>query len=419
MDQVLLCSSQIPLTTSISNTFIKKYMLNANGSYVKVYLYLSMCIQSDIHDLSISSLADRMENTEKDILRALQYWEKKHLLTLQYDESKEDIRGILLLNPPETADQTVSLKTSDETTVDELSYHEPASYTETGSVPEDFQAKNIPAPKADTTYTTPVDQTDSLSSMETATKEAVAKKEEDAQPLPVDETVAKEIVITQEQTERVAKDDDFSWTRLIVESYLDRPITAKEADLLIYLFDTLHFSKDLILYLYEYCCSIHKTNINYVQAVAFSWDKNNVKTPDDAQELSQQYNECHSAICKALGLNRMLGSIEAQYIDRWQNEWQMDLAVILNACNRTILAIQKPDFKYLNGILENWHKHDVHTLQDVQVCDDNYNKKKANNTRNNKPAIQKNSGRNQFQAFEQRSASAAEMDQLEKMLLKR
>lgn len=92
----------------------------------------------------------------------------------------------------------------------------------------------------------------------------------------------------------LAKDDDFSWTRLIVESYLDRPITTKEADLLIYLFDTLHFSKDLILYLYEHCCSIHKTNINYVQAVAFSWDKNNVKTPDDAQELSHQYNECHS-----------------------------------------------------------------------------------------------------------------------------
>ncbi len=417
MDQVLLCSSQIPLTTSISNTFIKKYMLNANGSYVKVYLYLSMCIQSDIHGLSISSLADRMENTEKDVLRALQYWEKKNLLTLQYNESNDDICGILLLNP-ETADQTISVTASDETPSNEISFDEPSSYTKPVSVPEDFQANTLSALKADT-YTTSVDQTDSLSSMETATTEAVARKDDDAQPLPVDDTETKEIVITREQTERVAKDDDFSWTRLIVESYLDRPITTKEADLLIYLFDTLHFSKDLILYLYEYCCSIHKTNINYVQAVAFSWDKNNVKTPDDAQELSHQYNECHSAICKALGLNRMLGSIESQYIDRWQNEWQMDLAVILNACNRTILTIQKPDFKYLNGILENWHKHNVHTLQDVQVCDDNYNKKKANNTRDNKPAIQKSNNRNQFHAFEQRNTSAAEIDQLEKMLLKR
>ena len=243
-----------------------------------------------------------MENTEKDVLRALQYWEKKNLLTLQYNESNDDICGILLLNP-ETADQTISVTASDETPSNEISFDEPSSYTKPVSVPEDFQANTLSALKADT-YTTSVDQTDSLSSMETATTEAVARKDEDAQPLPVDDTETKEIVITQEQTERVAKDDDFSWTRLIVESYLDRPITTKEADLLIYLFDTLHFSKDLILYLYEYCCSIHKTNINYVQAVAFSWDKNNVKTPDDAQELSHQYNEWHSAICKALGLNR-------------------------------------------------------------------------------------------------------------------
>ena len=203
-------------------------MLNANGSYVKVYLYLSMCIQSDIHGLSISSLADRMENTEKDVLRALQYWEKKNLLTLQYNESNDDICGILLLNP-EIADQTISVAASDETPSNEISFGEPSSYTEPVSVPEDFQAD---------TYTTSVDQSDNLSLAETDTKEAVVTKEADTQPLPVDDTEAKEIVITQEQTERVAKDDDFSWTRLIVESYLDRPITAKEADLLIYLFDT-------------------------------------------------------------------------------------------------------------------------------------------------------------------------------------
>lgn len=361
-------------------------MLNANGSYVKVYLYLSMCIQSNIHDLSISSLADRMENTEKDILRALQYWEKKHLLTLQYDESQKDICGILLLTPQET-EEAFSVPAKD-------------SLTEPSNIEDSETA-------------------DHLSSAEDPANETAAVSEESTQPLLEEETIKPEIIVTQEQTERLAQDDDFSWTRLIVESYLDRPITAKEADLLIYLFDTLHFSKDLILYLYEYCCSIHKTNINYVQAVAFSWDKNNVKTPDEAQELSTQYNECHSAICKALGLNRMLGSIEAQYIDRWQNEWQMDLAVILNACNRTILAIQKPDFKYLNGILENWHNNNVHTMQDVQVCDDSYNKKKASSRQSSKPPVQKNTNRNQFQAFEQRNTSAAEMDQLEKMLLKR
>ena len=69
MDNILLCSNHIPLVTSIHNTFIEKYMLHANGCYVKVYLYLSKCIQAGEEDLSISSLADQMENTEKDAIK--------------------------------------------------------------------------------------------------------------------------------------------------------------------------------------------------------------------------------------------------------------------------------------------------------------------------------------------------------------
>ena len=67
MDEILLCSNRIPPVTTIYNSFIQNDMLDANGSYVKVYLYLSMCMQSGNTAFSISSLADQMENTEKDI----------------------------------------------------------------------------------------------------------------------------------------------------------------------------------------------------------------------------------------------------------------------------------------------------------------------------------------------------------------
>ena len=82
MDTILRCSGYLPATTYIHNTFIENYMLTANGSYVKVYIYLSKCIQTGENNLSISSLADKMDNTEKDILRALNYWEKNNLLHL-------------------------------------------------------------------------------------------------------------------------------------------------------------------------------------------------------------------------------------------------------------------------------------------------------------------------------------------------
>ena len=82
MDTIMLCSGYLPSTTFIHNIFIENYMLSANGSYVKVYIYLAKCIQAGEKNLSVSSLADKMDNTEKDILRALNYWEKNNLINL-------------------------------------------------------------------------------------------------------------------------------------------------------------------------------------------------------------------------------------------------------------------------------------------------------------------------------------------------
>ncbi len=370
MDQILLCSNHIPCMTSINNTFIRKYMLDANGSYVKVYLYLSMCIQSGQENLSISSLADMMENTEKDILRALRYWEKKGLMLLQRDEGQHTITGIEIVNP-DLLPETVSAKKPRK---------EPAAIEHTASAAQTA-----------------------------ASAEALPATGRQDSP---------NISVTQEQTVRLAQDDTFSWTCLIVESYLERPLKTSEIQLLTYLYDTMHFSKELILYLYEYCCSLKKTNVKYVQTVALSWADHNITTPEEAQEHSANYSTARIAISKALALSRPLAGIECQYVERWQKQWNMDLAVILEACNRTMLAIQKADFKYLDGILSNWHDNNVHTLQDVQLCDETYNKKKKKTA---VPAAGRTDASpeklNQFQKFQQRDISKEELDQLEKTLL--
>lgn len=67
--------------TLVQNTFIDHYMPHANGEYVKVYLYLLRCAQTNA-ELTLSSVADALEYTEKDLLRALAYWEKAGLLQM-------------------------------------------------------------------------------------------------------------------------------------------------------------------------------------------------------------------------------------------------------------------------------------------------------------------------------------------------
>ena len=97
--------------TLIENEFIDHYMAKANGEYVKVYLLLLRHMNKADSALSISMMADCLENTEGDIIRALKYWEKTGLLTLKYD-SDQKITGIDLGHregtPEEAPDKNVS-----------------------------------------------------------------------------------------------------------------------------------------------------------------------------------------------------------------------------------------------------------------------------------------------------------------------
>lgn len=66
--------------TVLENEFIDRYMPGANGEYVKVYLLVLRHLNEASGLLSISQMADILECTEKDILRALNYWKKQGIL---------------------------------------------------------------------------------------------------------------------------------------------------------------------------------------------------------------------------------------------------------------------------------------------------------------------------------------------------
>lgn len=388
MDHILLCTNHIPLTTSIHNSFIEDYMLEANGSYVKVYLYLAKCIQYGEQGLSISSLADRMDNTEKDILRALQYWEKKNLLKINREETTGEIAGIDMLAP--------ALQRG----------------TSPGCIPKTAEgpAKQPIESASGTTLSNSV--------MQETESEAVGAVS-NVVPMPVEnkaENKKTEVNVSPVQLKMLAEDQEFVWTCHVIESYMERPLKPNETRLIAYLYGTLHFSKDLLLYLYDYCISLGKTNCNYIQAVALSWDEQGVQTPEEAEQASTAYNTAYTSVARAMALDRALAPVEKKYVDRWQQNWGMDLGVILEACNRTILKLHKVDFHYTEGILEHWRQAGVHTLQDVERADQTYKQSKTEKTPS-ASGHQQPKNKNQFQQFQQRDTSAQEVDDLERKLV--
>ena len=71
--------------TLLPNDFIDNYMASANGEFVKVYLFLLRHLDDPCSSITISTIADCLNNTENDILRAFRYWESQGLLRTEKD----------------------------------------------------------------------------------------------------------------------------------------------------------------------------------------------------------------------------------------------------------------------------------------------------------------------------------------------
>lgn len=406
MDHILLCTNHIPPITTIYNSFIEDYMPAANGSYVKVYLYIAKCLQAKESNFSISSLADQLENTEKDILRALMYWEKKGLMSLNRDKATGEILGLEMLIPFAERDFDTYENTAKESAA---SLGVDSDLSETGAL--DRRNSDLSETDAANTSTYESSGTDAPSNVNSDVHRASNSAQEK------NSSAVKPIQVSPEQIQELSANEDFVWVCNVVESYLERPMKPTEIQLITYLYGTLHFSRELILHLYDYCISMGKTACNYIQTVALSWHEQGIKTPEQAQNASVRYLASYNAVSKALGLGRGLAEIEKKYVDHWQNDWNMDLSVILEACNRTVLKLHHADFKYTEGILSHWNEQNVRTLQGVEQSDLHYAQTKEQKEKKKPSTSGKQPPRNQFQNFKQRDVSSEELQELERKLL--
>ena len=458
MDHILLCTNHIPPITTIYNSFIEDYMPAANGSYVKVYLYIAKCLQAKESNFSISSLADQLENTEKDILRALMYWEKKGLMSLNHDKATGEILGLEMLIPFAERDFDTYENTAKESAASlgvdsDLSEtgalnRRNSDLSETGALDRrnsdlsetgalnrrnsDFSETGaLDRRNSDLSETGALDRHNSDFSETDAANTSTYESSGTDAPSNVNSDVhrasnsaqennssaVKPIQVPPEQIQELSANEDFVWVCNVVESYLERPMKPTEIQLITYLYGTLHFSRELILHLYDYCISMGKTACNYIQTVALSWHEQGIKTPEQAQNASVRYLASYNAVSKALGLGRGLAEIEKKYVDHWQNDWNMDLSVILEACNRTVLKLHHADFKYTEGILSHWNEQNVRTLQGVEQSDLHYAQTKEQKEKKKPSTSGKQTPRNQFQNFKQRDVSSEELQELERKLL--
>lgn len=391
MSYITITTEKNETYSSISNFFIDYYMTSASGEFVKVYLYLVRQLSSR-EPISVAEIADHFNLTEKDICRAIKYWISQDVMRLNYNDKKEPV-GITLLPLQDKSHQKsdsmdgLSLLSMDYMVED----NSPAAVAASATT-QAASAQTAPA-QADT------------QNISAATDISAVP----AHALPLKAAVTPEI-LRKKQEDGILSDLIFE-----TEAYFGRPLSMPETESLIYIYDQLGFSQELIEYLIEYCLTMGKASFRYAETVAASWYEKGIDTVEKAKSDSNAYNPFYRKVFSELGIRRgNPTSIESAYIDAWSNEMNFSEDLILLACQKAILSKpQSANFAYVNGILENWHKNGVKSLRDVQQLDLDFMKKKTDNTVKNQTAASKNP--NGFANFKQTDMSD-QLGQLEQML---
>ena len=138
----------------------------------------------------------------------------------------------------------------------------------------------------------------------------------------------------------------------------------------------LRFSDDLIDYLIQYCVDRGKKDFKYIERVAVNWAESGITTPKQAQKASSRYDKNVYTIMNGLGKDASPTVKEMEYITRWTKDYGFSTDIIVEACQRTVLATDKHRFEYAEGILSSWKRQDVHHKSDIAKIDSQYQQRK-------------------------------------------
>ncbi len=358
--------------SQISNHFIDYYMTQAPGEFVKIYLYLVRLLQART-PVSLSDITDHFNITKNDLCRAIKYWMSHGVLRLERNELNQTT-GITLL----TLEAPVSQSLEDELGLGDLSI---------SAIP------NVASTKEKITD---------------ATTERTTPDKKPFSPAAL---------------EKAKSDDDLETLIFLAETYFKKPLSAKSLESLIYIYDQLGFSAEVVQHLLEYCVVLDKKSMSYAEAVAKNWYKKGVFTLEEIKKISFSMNPIYMTVLHAMDIDRKQPTEkQTEFIECWTNEWGFAENIIVRACKIGVEKLSdnsqiKNRFSFVNGILRKWHEQGVTKLSDIDKLEaEHQEQKQTMKAVRSQNANQRSPKPNSFTSFTQKDMSS-EIDELEHLWL--
>lgn len=252
--------------TMVANEFLDKYMPSANGDYVKVYLYL---LRNRTETIDVESIAEALELTEGDVRRAVRYWEKCGILSLN---AKKETRT-------ETVRSRVSVISQDK---------EEEKERETEAL----------EPAADSAYK--VQSADADGEIRSRYKRTEGKA----------------------MLNKLSEDAEFKQLLFMVQKYRSKILTESEEQVLAYLYDGLHLPFDVMDYLVQYCVENNHNNMRYIEKTGLDWATIGIRTVNEAKRRTKEFDKLKNESKSRNTLNKQKNGMQgdAKDLDSWLNE---------------------------------------------------------------------------------------------------
>lgn len=280
--------SNVQNSFTVNNFFVDKFLCDANGSFVKVYLYILR--HSSQNDLSLTKIASDLNLLESDVVRAFKYWHKNGVLKFKHFNNDDyDIEFINL-------DSAYDNNTSDSVTDEKAGVRVGASPTA--------------------------------------------------------------VMYTKGDINNYMKNNDgIRHMFLISSQLLNRELSDTDRKIIFSFYDYLKMPVEVIFTLLEYCVSIGKTNMRYIEKVAYTWADSEINTLSKASSFVKEQTEAFKITKKYKDMFKITGrdftETEEAMLKVWLYELKVTDEIIKNAYEITVANTGKVAFKYMDAVIRN------------------------------------------------------------------
>ncbi|MBR5769293.1 MAG: DnaD domain protein [Clostridia bacterium] len=164
-------------------------------------------------------------------------------------------------------------------------------------------------------------------------------------------------------------DETLSFLLKRAQELMGRTLTRSETEALFSVYSWAGVPADAFLLMLQYCVSIGKGNMRYVEKLAYSWQDEGVSTYEEAERKINELKAADKAEAKVKSVvgieGRNLTTSEKEHLRRWINEWGFGWDLITAAFERTAEKTGKASFAYMNGILKKWRELGIKKKKDL------------------------------------------------------